>query len=112
MHLLEHLARAEQFDSQFWTKNAERLRGYRSNKVYLHYVQHSTQWKRKRMEKLQIVKRCEGDLCFSLGPYHIHHLTYDRLFEERMDDLCVLCPACHAAQHGKGKTVVDEALAV
>jgi len=30
----------------------------------------------------------------------VHHLTYDRLGDERMDDLEVLCPDCHRKAHG------------
>lgn len=30
---------------------------------------------------------------------HIHHLTYKRLGEERMNDLRILCAVCHAACH-------------
>ena len=30
----------------------------------------------------------------------VHHLTYERLGHEHPEDLIVLCPACHAAEHG------------
>ncbi len=30
---------------------------------------------------------------------HVHHLTYERLGEESMSDLCVLCPSCHRKEH-------------
>jgi len=30
----------------------------------------------------------------------VHHLTYANLGREEPDDLIVLCPACHAAEHG------------
>lgn len=31
---------------------------------------------------------------------HIHHKTYARVGRERMEDLEVLCEACHFAEHG------------
>lgn len=30
----------------------------------------------------------------------VHHLTYDRLGHERLDDVLVLCRRCHGAAHG------------
>ena len=34
-------------------------------------------------------------------PFHLHHKTYDRLGNEHPDDLELLCPRCHAAEHGR-----------
>jgi len=30
----------------------------------------------------------------------VHHMTYDRLGHERLDDVLVLCRRCHGAAHG------------
>lgn len=42
--------------------------------------------------------RCYGEG----GPFHVHHLTYDRLGHEDHGDLQVVCGSCHATLHGKG----------
>jgi hypothetical protein len=35
---------------------------------------------------------------------HLHHLTYERLGEERLEDVLVICPHCHKKEHaGDGK---------
>jgi hypothetical protein len=33
-------------------------------------------------------------------PFDVHHLTYERLGEERDEDLLVVCCPCHASIHG------------
>lgn len=59
----------------------------------------SPEWKAKRKEKLQEVgQRCQG--CSSDERLEVHHLTYERLGHERLEDLMVLCHTCHAAEHG------------
>ncbi len=40
-----------------------------------------------------------------------HHKTYERLGHELLEDLEMLCPECHARQHGKPATLWEEALA-
>lgn len=42
-------------------------------------------------------ERCER--CGRADSLGVHHLTYERLGEERDDDLLVLCVRCHAGQH-------------
>lgn len=38
-------------------------------------------------------------LCNSSGS-EVHHRTYERLGQERLDDLIVLCRSCHKKHHG------------
>jgi hypothetical protein len=33
---------------------------------------------------------------------HLHHLTYERLGEERFEDVTIICRACHDKEHGRG----------
>lgn len=33
--------------------------------------------------------------------FDVHHKTYDRIGDELLDDLVLLCKSCHKAQHGK-----------
>lgn len=51
----------------------------------------------------QVRKRC-GNVCerchhFSMS--HVHHLTYIRKYNERLEDLQGLCEGCHDFTHGK-----------
>ena len=34
-------------------------------------------------------------------PLQVHHLTYERLGEERLSDVITLCRRCHEMQHGR-----------
>lgn len=42
--------------------------------------------------------RCQT--CNSPDDLHVHHRTYERLGNERPDDVVVLCRTCHNAVHG------------
>lgn len=94
---------AEQYNPDFWSENATRLRNYRSRDVYQHYIRHSSQWKNKRLQKLTETEgRCQcPNGCFAFGPLEIHHTTYRNLFDEPMDDLVVLCSLHHESAHGR-----------
>ena len=41
---------------------------------------------------------CENEGCTNEAK-HIHHLTYERLGKERLEDLQALCPECHRGKH-------------
>lgn len=68
---------------------------------YREYIQ-SKEWKAKaKAAKHRANYRCEQ--CGMLKPEHLlhaHHLTYERLGNERKSDLKVLCNECHAEEHG------------
>lgn len=52
------------------------------------------------------MRGCKCERCKKPKPpnvLHIHHKTYERIFEEREADLEILCPRCHAIEHGKIK---------
>lgn len=56
----------------------------------------SKEWKAKRQEKLEVCDHkceCEGG-CYRKAT-QVHHLHYDTLGEESMEDLQALCPKCH-----------------
>ena len=60
----------------------------------------SPEWKAKR--KL-VLKRdnytCQG--CGSIGALECHHIRYDNLTQEPLEDLVMLCRKCHGAIHDK-----------
>ncbi len=70
---------------------------------YENYIRFSPVWQEKRKQRLEI----DGYKCVMCGktaaeaeaegkPLQIHHVSYDRLFDEDViHDLCVLCPRCH-----------------
>lgn len=68
---------------------------------YREYIQ-SKEWKAKaKAAKHRANYHCEQ--CGALKSEHLlhaHHLTYERLGNERKSDLRVLCNDCHAEEHG------------
>ena len=59
----------------------------------------TTHWQWTRRQRLRIAGyRCER--CHSTrARLEVHHKTYERLGQERMDDLTVLCDGCHKETH-------------
>jgi hypothetical protein len=74
----------------------DRQREYRE--VYLR----SDHWRWKRRQALARAEhRCQ--VCYSDKNLDVHHRTYERLGEERLPDLTVLCRDCHETFHGSGR---------
>ncbi|MCP4149793.1 MAG: hypothetical protein GY757_18760 [bacterium] len=70
-----------------------------SKKKYLKYLK-SGRWKQLRIKlKYQRGFACEN--CGVKGKLVTHHLTYDRVFHERLSDLQVLCEKCHGYTHSQ-----------
>lgn len=64
------------------------------NQEYQDYLD-SEAWKFRRLKRISIAGgRCEA--CGSARKLHVHHLTYERIFNEEMADLLVLCEEHHA----------------
>ena|SRR5215471_5608984 len=65
---------------------------------YQEYLE-SDRWKEKRRD----VFASQGRFCAKCGEtqeqLHIHHLTYERFGNERIEDLQVLCKSCHLKHH-------------
>jgi len=68
--------------------------------IYASYIR-SGKWHEIRRA---VLKRDKG-VCQDCGKpaKQVHHLTYDRIFRENMEDLISLCGECHAKRHGKIK---------
>lgn len=68
---------------------------------YLGVYLETKKWQRARSERLKIDDfKCAR--CRSTKNLQVHHLTYERIGEERVDkDLITLCRKCHAEIHGK-----------
>ena len=78
---------------------------------YYGYI-HSEKWRKKRNLVYERALRNAGStnpfgICekCSLEPdtdcLQVHHLTYERLYNERLEDLILLCDSCHRAEHQK-----------
>ena len=66
-----------------------------SNEKYNEYLL-SPEW--DGIKQLAYMKH--GDKCIcGRKAKEIHHLTYDRIFNERLDDLLPLCCNCHSIYH-------------
>lgn len=50
-------------------------------------------------------KKCE--LCGSTKHIHVHHLTYERLYDELIIDLQPLCRTCHEKNTGESSNLVQ-----
>lgn len=74
---------------------------------YMAYMK-SPEWKAIRAERLKL----DDSTCQHCGacyvPLQIHHITYKRLGEERLEDLISLCETCHKKEHER----IDQIIAV
>ena len=66
---------------------------------YRNYILHSAHWRRMREQVLiyahHMCQRCEKNMARD-----VHHLTYERLGEEELEDLQAICRECHEFIHG------------
>jgi 5-methylcytosine-specific restriction endonuclease McrA len=59
-----------------------------------HRYLYTWQWRfRRRLRLLWAGHKCEN--CGSRKGLQAHHLTYERLYHERISDLQILCEVCH-----------------
>jgi hypothetical protein len=64
---------------------------------YAEYLQ-TEWWDKVRRARLRIAGyQCE--LCKAKTKLHVHHKTYDNLWNEKREDVMALCPDCHAFLH-------------
>ena len=73
---------------------------YMSREDKIEYMK-SIEWRLLKGERLRIADhKCEkcGEDRRAL---HLHHITYERLGEEEIDDLRILCSDCHLSIHLK-----------
>lgn len=66
-------------------------------KKYLKYLK-SEKWANIRLD-LFLCRGEKCELCERKNKLQIHHLTYDRIFNEEPEDLVILCSRCHRNQH-------------
>lgn len=71
-----------------------------NNEVYRRYLK-TAKWREIRKEKLiEVDYQCED--CGSTKDLEVHHIVYpEKLGEEDMTELAVLCKECHENEHGE-----------
>lgn len=80
--------------------------GYADYEEYLA----TEQWAKKRRAVLDRDKQlCQA--CLTRDATEVHHLTYERIFEEPMFDLVAICRPCHQKLHRKKIAAVAAAKA-
>ncbi len=68
---------------------------------YQKYLQ-STHWRKVKRDYAKQFKRvCY--LCASEDNLELHHVTYERIGNERLTDVVYLCEICHGFIHGDGE---------
>ena len=66
---------------------------------YIDYIK-SKEWKKVRLGLFKLRgKKCEK--CGQTKLIHVHHLTYKNLFNEKPEDLQILCKKHHEDAHGR-----------
>lgn len=84
-------------------KNKRKAKWFRKKrqwrKKYNDYLD-SAEWKAKRQQRLdKCGNTCE--YCKTAPAVHVHHVTYERVFNEDIDDLRGICLDCHESIHGR-----------
>ena len=63
----------------------------------LEYMQ-SEKWRALKFSRLMIAQyKCES--CGSFHNLNLHHITYERLTQEALEDVAILCEECHTKLH-------------
>jgi len=82
---------------KFFT-NELSIADYSVNEAYQAYL-NSPEWRAKRQDVLALA----GYRCVACGKtidLEVHHITYERIYRELVNDLLALCQNCHKEAHG------------
>jgi hypothetical protein len=80
-------------------KEAEK---WKKKRAKYHTYLKTPKWKAKRVEIFN-ERGCRCERCMidvRKIEYHVHHKTYDNIFNEKNLDLELLCKKCHEKEHG------------
>lgn len=76
---------------------------HRVREIYVAYIA-SNAWKYKRETRKNLDNyRCNK--CPRVNDLNVHHITYERLGDELMEDLITLCGHCHHTHHGLERSI-------
>ena len=79
-----------------WGNYAETEKNLMNNEYY-NYLQ-SQEYQKRRLQRLKL-DGFQCQLCGTAQNLVVHHITYDRIGREDMDDLITLCNECHHKVH-------------
>jgi len=66
-----------------------------------HVSGRSPYWRTLKRQRLHAAGWC-CESCFRrTWPLDLHHVSYDRVGHESLDDVVVMCRRCHQIEHGK-----------
>lgn len=71
---------------------------------YNKYMKSKT-WDKKRRARLEKDRYTCQDCGATDKPLDVHHLTYERMGKEHIDDIISVCRSCHDSRHGRGVVV-------
>jgi len=92
-----HVTAANEQNREKWLQDSQQKR----NLEYHEYLQ-SSAWRLKRDAVMKRDNRlCQG--CLKNQATQVHHLTYDRIFNEMLFDLVAICHECHINKVHKNK---------
>jgi hypothetical protein len=77
---------------------------YLALSVYSEYLK-SPEWQQRR--KLCLERDNQSCQDCGLPANEVHHLTYERIGNERLEDLLSLCTPCHALRHGDAGPIAN-----
>jgi len=102
---------------EFCKKNPRLVRGRKKHQIYASYKiwkkKHNHKWwtwyngylkSQAWFEKKEAVhKRAEYtcEICKTATSFQVHHLTYERVGNENMEDLIAVCASCHEELHNR-----------
>ena len=87
--------------------NARRKEQQLKKERYRNYLK-SPEWQVKREQFFDYIiftlhQKIECSSCHTNSILHVHHKTYDHLYNEKLTDLQLLCEDCHAKVHRERK---------
>ena len=87
------------FFDQIRSNHYQKIKAERKDN-YNNYLQ-SAEWAKKRMGAMDR----DNWKCVFCGDdaVHVHHMTYERIFNEALEDLVSLCERCHQREHSHGR---------
>lgn len=68
------------------------------HKMYAAYIGGSSKWESLRQARI-LKDKGKCSRCSATKNLHVHHVRYERLFDEDLDDLITLCGRCHRKEH-------------
>lgn len=101
MHGAEHEANEV---ARSYTQEAENRRKKKEEQDQVEYTQRYYQYLETaawRIKRDRVMRRASGicEACGAARANEVHHLTYDRVFEEPLYDLVAICSPCHRRVH-------------